>query len=100
MSWSQKGGKVSYTIRSGSVTLNRKAGCVQSADKGKALCQWCDRTIDVSSMGESALKLHSKSEKHKQNSRCEQQVTLSSFGIFELHEGLITCTRGMSKESP
>ena len=25
------------------------------ADKRKALCQWCDQTIDVSSMGESAL---------------------------------------------
>ena len=64
-------------------------------DKRKALCQWCDRTIDVSSMGESAPKSHSKSEKHKQNSRCEQRVTLSwsSFGSFELHEGLITCTR-------
>lgn len=51
------------------------------ADKRRALCQWCDRTIDVSSMGESALKSHSKSEKHKQNSRCEQRVTLSSFGF-------------------
>ena len=42
------------------------------ADKRKALCHWCDRTIDVSSMGESALKSHSRSEKHKQNSRCQQ----------------------------
>ena len=63
------------------------------ADKRRALCQWCDWTIDVSSMDESALKSHSKSEKHKQNNRCEQRVTLSSFGIFELHEGLITCSR-------
>ena len=51
------------------------------ADKRKALCHWCDRTIDVSSMGESALKSHSRSEKHKQNSRCQQRVTLSSFGF-------------------
>ena len=57
------------------------------ADKRKAVCQWCDRTIDVSSMGESELKSHSKSEKHKQNSRCEQRVTLSGLGIFELHKG-------------
>ena len=73
------------------------------ADKRKALCQWCDRTIDVSSMGESALKSHSKSEKHKQNSQCEQRVILSSFGIFELQEGLITCTRYVklsAKKSP
>ena len=42
------------------------------ADKRKALCHWCDRTIDVSSMVESALKSHSRSEKHKQNSRCQQ----------------------------
>ena len=32
-------------------------------------------------MGESALKSHSKSEKHKQNSWCEQRLTLSSFGL-------------------
>lgn len=67
------------------------------ADKRKALCQWCDRTIDVLSMGESELKSHSKSKKHKQNSRCEQRVTLSSLGIFELHKGLITCTRCVKK---
>ena len=95
MPWSQKGGKVSaYTIRSGNVTLNTKAGCVQSKRTSEKHCvNGVDRTIDVSSMCESVLKLHSKSEEHKQNSRCEQRVTLSSFGIFELHEGLITCTR-------
>lgn len=60
------------------------------ADKRKTLCQWCDRTIDISSMGESALKSHSKSEKHKQNSRCEQRVTLSSFG-FGSSAGTSTC---------
>ena len=38
MSWSQKGGKVSYTIRSGSVTLNRKAGCVQSKRTSEKHC--------------------------------------------------------------
>lgn len=65
------------------------------ADKRKALCQWCDRTIDVSSMGESALKSHSKSEKHKQNSRCEQRVTLSSFG-FGSSAGTSTCSQANS----
>ena len=48
-----------------------------------------DRTIDVSSMCKSGLKSHSKSEKHKQNSRCEQRVTLSSFG-FSLSAGTST----------
>ena len=52
------------------------------ADKRKALCKSCDRLIDISSMGESALKSHMKGEKHRLNSRCEQQqVTLSSFGF-------------------
>ena len=60
------------------------------ADKWEALCQWCDRTIDISSMGESALKSRSKSEKHKQNSWCEQRVTLSSFG-FGSSAGTSTC---------
>ena len=43
------------------------------ADKRKALCKSCDRLIDISSMGESALKSHMKGEKHRLNSRCEQQ---------------------------
>ncbi|PFX23229.1 hypothetical protein AWC38_SpisGene12246 [Stylophora pistillata] len=46
---------------------------------------------NVSIMGESALKSHSKSEKHKQNSRCEQLVTLSSFG-FGSSAGTSTCS--------
>ena len=39
--------------------------------------------IDISNMGESALKLHMKSERHKNNSRTggEQAVTLSSSGF-------------------
>ena len=37
--WSQKGGKVSaYTIRSGNVTLNTKAGCVQSKQTSGKHC--------------------------------------------------------------
>ena len=31
----------------------------------KALCKVCDRTIDLSSMGESALKSHMKCSKHQ-----------------------------------
>ena len=53
------------------------------ADRKKALCKWWDRVIDILNMGESALKLHMKSERHKNNSRIggEQAVTLSSFGF-------------------
>ena len=58
-----------YTVRSGMwPSIQRLDKCIKT-DKWKALCQWCARTIDVSSMGESALKLHSKSEKHRQNSQ-------------------------------
>ena len=42
-------------------------------------------------MSESALKSHSRNVKHKQNSRCEQRVTLSSFG-FGLRVGTSTCS--------
>ena len=45
----------------------------------------------MSSMDESPLKSHSKSEKRKQNSRCEQRVTLSSFG-FGSCAGTLTCS--------
>ena len=42
--------------------------------------------IDISNMGESALKSHMKSERHKNNSRIggEQAVTLSSFGFVSI----------------
>ena len=46
------------------------------ADKRKALCQCCDRTTDVLSMGESALNSHSKSKKYKQNSQIEWKTSL------------------------
>ena len=36
-------------------------------DKRKAMCRLCDRFIEVSSMGESALKSHSKGAKHTSN---------------------------------
>jgi len=42
-------------------------------------------------MGESTLKSHSKSKKHKQNSRCEQRETLSSFW-FGSSAGTSTCS--------
>ena len=35
------------------------------ADRKKALCKCCDRMIDISNMGESALKSHTKSERQK-----------------------------------
>lgn len=54
-------------------------------DRKKALCKCCDRMIDISNMGESALK----SEKHKNNSRIGggQPVTLSSFGFVSCGNG-------------
>ena len=50
-------------------------------DRKKALCKCCDRIIDVSNMGESALKSHMKSERHKNNSGSRQPMTLTSFGF-------------------
>lgn len=59
------------------------------ADRKKALCKCCDRMIDISNMGESALKSHMKSERHKNNSRIEGEkaVTLSSFGFVSCRSG-------------
>ncbi len=34
-------------------------------DKQKCLCSLCDKLIDIGTMGESALKSHMKSERHK-----------------------------------
>ena len=67
------------------------------ADKQKALCQWCDQIIDISSRGESTLKSHSTSEKHKQNSQCKQRVTLSSFG-FRSRVGTSICWTSGNKK--
>ena len=50
-------------------------------DRKKALCKCCDRIIDVSNMGESVLKSHMKSERHKNNSGSRQPMTLTSFGF-------------------
>ena len=37
------------------------------ADSKKALCILCDKLVDLSNMGESALKSHTKSTKHIRN---------------------------------
>ena len=50
-------------------------------DRKKALCKCCDRIIDVSNVGESALKSHMKSKRHKSNSGSRQPMTLTSFGF-------------------
>ena len=64
------------------------------AERKKALCKCCDRMIDISNMGESALKSHMKSERHKSNSRIgvEQALILSSFGF-------VSCGNGNSVEA-
>ncbi|KXJ08703.1 hypothetical protein AC249_AIPGENE28448 [Exaiptasia diaphana] len=51
-------------------------------DKKKALCRSCDRLIDISSMGESALKSHAKGAKHFGNLRLKQDSTLISYFGF------------------
>ena len=50
--------------------------------------------IDISNMGESALKSHMKSKRHKNNGTIggEQAVTLSSFGF-------VSCGNGNSGEA-
>ena len=58
-------------------------------DKKKALCKTCDRIIDISNMGESALASHVKSERHRNNSGngSGQPVTLSLFGFVSCENG-------------
>ncbi|KAG1686949.1 Telomere-associated protein RIF1 [Nymphon striatum] len=85
-----------YILKSRSTTM--KGQCVYNAkwesdpqykewigalkgDKKKALCKLCDRLILLSSMGESALKSHAKSEKHKNIIQSKQGITLSDFGF-------------------
>ena len=48
-------------------------------DKHKACCSFCNKKIDLSNMGEAALKSHMKGEKRKQACRFSQTVTLKSF---------------------
>ena len=52
------------------------------SDKHKAFCCVCDQVIDITTMGESALKWHMKAEKHKVNTQqlqTKSMVTISSF---------------------
>ena len=56
-------------------------------DRKKALCKCYDRIIDVSNMGEGALKSHMKSERHKNNSGSTQPMTLTSLTSF----GFLSC---------
>ena len=64
------------------------------ADRKKAFCKCCDRMIDISNMGESAVKSHMRSIRHKNNSTIggEQAVTLSSFSF-------VSCGNGNSGEA-
>ena len=50
-------------------------------DKRKALCYYCKKTLDLSKMGESALKLHMKGEKHQFNYKSGKSVGQSVSGI-------------------
>ena len=64
------------------------------ADRKKAFCKCCDQMMDISNMGESALKSHMRSKRHKNNGKIggEQAVTLSSFGF-------VSCGNGNSGEA-
>ena len=48
-------------------------------DKYKALCSICNKTFDIGAMGESALKSHMKSEKHKSNQACTSGIKMTTF---------------------
>ena len=55
-------------IQNGSCAKSIKSQIsVYKGDKNKALCKRCDQAIDLSSMGESAQKLHMKGTKQKNN---------------------------------
>ena len=63
-------------------------------DKKKALCKLCDRFIEISGMGESALKSHAKSSKHSLRLKLKQGSNLSDFGFGSL------ATSSKSNEKP
>ena len=46
-------------------------------DKGKGRCTYCSKTFHISSMGETAVKSHKKSNKHVKN-------TAAAWGTFSL----------------
>ena len=64
------------------------------ADRKNPFCKCCDRMIDILNMGESALKSHMRSKRHKNNNTIggDQAVTLSSFGF-------VSCGNGNSGEA-
>ena len=53
--------------------------CNNKEDKYKALCSICNKTFDIGAMGESALKSHMKSEKHKSNQACTSGIKMTTF---------------------
>lgn len=53
-------------------------------DKYKVLCSICNKIFDIGSMGESALKSHMKSDKHKS---CEASVSGTATGAFFVSKG-------------
>ena len=48
--------------------VNRYPWVVEVCQKTQARCKQCETNIEISSMGESALKSHQKSTRHKRNS--------------------------------
>lgn len=48
-------------------------------DKYKAFCSVCNKSFDIGAMGESALKSHMKSEKHKSNQASTSGIKMSTF---------------------
>ena len=52
---------------------------IDHENKHKAACKHCKKVIDISSMGESALKSHAKSEKHKKNLPETSSLSLTMF---------------------
>jgi len=120
LKWIQKvKEETAFTIGSGNLIQSTKAGwlllqladCIYNrqwelnleykgwltafkADRKKAFCKCGDRMIDISNVGESALKLHMRSKRHKNDGTIggEQAVTLSSFGF-------VLCGNGNSGEA-
>ena len=55
----------------------------KAEDKFKAYCKVCRKIIDLSKMGEGALRSHEKAEKHRFNTRLDSDLRgLESFFFF------------------
>lgn len=52
------------------------------SDKSKAICVVCDRIIDISNMGEAALKSHAKGNKHIANIAHKESDTSHKITLF------------------